>query len=206
MNEKKVSLVEMLLIVPLVIGSDLFDLMADIIFLLPIVGQVIFGLAKLFSLIVWAIVQTWMFFRGIRGSYFFVGSIVDVLIPFSQTITIIMTIYIVNNPKSAAVAKVANLASPKGAVKGAAGSGKEAVRGVASGGTRGGSRLAGAGVAASTQYIPYGQEEPDRIGSATRNFAQAKRDEAEDLLTPEAAKDPTERLMKELFYDIEPTK
>jgi len=57
----------------------------------------------------------------------------------------------------------------------------------------------------STPYI-YRDDDgdyPRQVGSASLNFASAKRREAEALLTPEAAKDPTERLMKELFYSAE---
>ncbi|MBS3903530.1 MAG: hypothetical protein KGZ30_04135 [Anaplasmataceae bacterium] len=211
-QEKKFGLVEILVVVPIVFLTDLFDIVAILLFPVPVLGQVLLFSAKITSLAVWLLLQLWLYLRGVRGIYYLVGSFIDVYIPFSQTIALVITIFVENHPKLAAVAETVAIGAVTGgtgavvrgsaaAAKAAQGAraGKEAVSA-----TRTARALSQAREVA-TQYIPYGEEATldERLGTAVkRNFAQTRR--AEELLTPEAAKDPTDRLMKELFYDIHP--
>ncbi len=106
--EKKFELPLAIILLMLTGISDIGDLAADLIFGIPVVGQVVWIGAKIFSLLVWGIIQTVLFFKGERGLWFFVGSIVDTVVPFAQTITLAITIFIANTPALATAASIAS--------------------------------------------------------------------------------------------------
>lgn len=105
--------------------SDIGDLFGLLVLPIPIIGQVIFFMAKIFSLLVWAVIQLWLIFKGVNRSgskmskmvkkpsnlikfIFSGGSLLDLGgVPFGQTISLAATIYLANHPKIAGVAESA---------------------------------------------------------------------------------------------------
>lgn len=113
-EKKKISLPEMVLFGLLNAGADLFDVFA-IAMVATVVGVVFPLIASVVGFIVWAITEFWLIMRagfGMRqqGS-FLVGAIADLIPGLSvlplRTVTLFVTIYLINNPKATAVMGVA---------------------------------------------------------------------------------------------------
>lgn len=207
-EEKKISLVSMLIVFPLVIMSDSFDVLGLVVMPIPAIGQAVWLMTKAFSFATWMIIQAWMYFTGVRGTYYFIGSMLDVVMPFAQTMTLAATVFITNNPKLASLAATAAVGAATGGVgavamrAGAVARGAKAAEGVsAASKTAKTSSVVSRIRQEATSYVPYGDEskkKDDRVGSATPNFAQARR-RAQEVLTPEEARNPSEKLQEQLF-------
>lgn len=113
-NTKKISIEEIILITPFILLADLFEFLSTLISPVPVVGQVALGLSWFIGLIVFGLVQFYLFMKGIRNLWFLAGGLVD-QIPIvggfpAKTATWIVVIFMVNNPK---VQKAASVATGK---------------------------------------------------------------------------------------------
>lgn len=119
-GEKKISIEEIILITPFILLADLFEFLSTIAAVIPVVGQVALGLSWFLGLIVFGLVQFYLFMKGIRNLWFLAGGLID-QIPIvggfpTKTVTWIVVILMVNNPKVQKAASVATGKAP-GAVK-----------------------------------------------------------------------------------------
>lgn len=120
----------------LIVGAaDLFGMFAGFAVAIPVIGQALIILSFLTSLFVWAIIQLWFIMKGVgvQQLWYAGGSIADMLSAGSlpaQSPSLWLTIFLVNNPKLAAITKGAvKGALTKGGVAGTiAGAAKEAVK------------------------------------------------------------------------------
>ncbi|MBI2033500.1 MAG: hypothetical protein HYT13_00135 [Candidatus Liptonbacteria bacterium] len=110
-EEKKIQLPEAILMIIIVFLSDVGDIFGMLIFGIPIIGQIVILGTKAFSFLAWALIQLWLIMKGVRGLWFSAGSLVDLIgLPFAQTATIMVTIYLANHPKTAgAITKIAGV-------------------------------------------------------------------------------------------------
>lgn len=180
-DQPKISLPEALITLMLTSLSDLGDLIGLFLFPLPVIGQVIFFGAKTFNFIVWISIQLWLFFRGIRGVYFLVGGLAEEFLQVpAQTLTLLLTILVVNNPKLEKAAEVATLTTATGA---GAATGQAAAR-------------SGRGVA-----IGAGEEGAYQEARPTKEAVQptAREQAAEEALMSESAKSPLDIAQEKLF-------
>ncbi len=114
MKQKKISLPEAILIIMITGFADLFELVAAIVLLVPVVGQILWFVRGFVSIFSWLSIQFWLKMKKIKGLWFLSGSLLDVLanflgvdIPFGKTASIILTINLANHPKISKVAEVA---------------------------------------------------------------------------------------------------
>lgn len=113
-DQKKISIEEIVLITPFILLADLFEFLSTLISPVPVVGQVALGLSWFIGLIVFGLVQFYLFMKGVRNLWFLAGGLVD-QIPIvggfpTKTATWIAVILMVNNPK---VQKAASVATGK---------------------------------------------------------------------------------------------
>ncbi len=133
--DKKISLTEGIIMVLLAGSVDLFGIFSGAAFVIPVIGQVLVIISFGASLSVWAIIQFWFIMKGvgIQQLWYGGGSIFDIIsggvIP-AQTPTLLLTIFLANNPKLEAITTGAvKGAITKGGVAGAvAGAAKEAIK------------------------------------------------------------------------------
>ena len=122
MEEKKISLPEIIIMGMLVISSYLFSLFADMIGLVPVVGQAIYAMNWAWDLIVLVITQFWLIMKGgiavSRQLTMLAGNLADSvpvlnILPINVVVFFI-TIYLINHPKvMEKVEKVSKVASGK---------------------------------------------------------------------------------------------
>lgn len=113
-EEKKISLVETIFMVMVAGLADIFELVATVATPVPVVGQILLFFKWIVSICTWLILQFWLIMKGIRGMWFLSGSLLDAIanflmldIPFGKTVSIILTIYLANHPKTAQMAEIA---------------------------------------------------------------------------------------------------
>lgn len=129
-KEKPFDTVAIVLLVMIAGLSDVADLITYALFAVPVVGQVIYVFnAFLISPIVWAIIQFWFIMKvgfGAPGLINLAGGIGNVIgIPGSQTLTVLIAVWLANNP---AARKIATAVSPAAAAGKAAAAGEKAVK------------------------------------------------------------------------------
>ncbi|MEK7555555.1 MAG: hypothetical protein AAB516_01915 [Patescibacteria group bacterium] len=108
-EEKKISLPEIILMVLIVGVADIFGIIAGLVVGIPAIGQILIIVSLFISIIVWLIVQFWLIMKGVNGWWYGGGSLVDIISGGSlplQTPTLIVTIFIANNPKLSKVAGI----------------------------------------------------------------------------------------------------
>lgn len=115
-EEKPFGSAEITFLVILAAISDIADLLTDLLFPVPILGQIIYILnAFLFSPLVWATIQIWFIMKigfGAPGLINVAGGIGNVIgIPGSQTLAVIIALYLANNPTAR---EIATKISPQG--------------------------------------------------------------------------------------------
>ncbi|MDO8664671.1 MAG: hypothetical protein Q7K44_03975 [Candidatus Liptonbacteria bacterium] len=179
--------------------SDIADLATDLIFPVPIIGQIVFVFNSLVvSPIVWAIIQFSFIMKTGMGRASLVavagglGNIAN--IPGSETVTTLLAIAIANNPK---VSEAASLVSKAGGKGGAAS--KKA--------TGTGAKEAGAATEAETKVAGTtgrraGGAEQEEMESAAKKPGEAGK--AETGVSPEALgeePEPMERLRQKLLSE-----
>jgi hypothetical protein len=139
-KEKPFGAVDIVLLVFVAGLSDIADLITDLLFPVPVLGQVVYVANAFFvSPLVWATIQLWFIMKvgfGAPGLVNLAGGIGNVIgIPGSQTVTVIIATLLANNPKAAAIASAASVA---GAAKTAAAGGQAAAAGEKAVGAAGG--------------------------------------------------------------------
>jgi hypothetical protein len=112
----RISLAEGILMVTITATADLFEIIATLTEPIPVIGQILYIIKCFTNILNWIIIQFWLIMKGIRGLWFLGGSLIDIVanllaldIPFGKTITLLLTIYLVNHPKTKVI-KVAKIA------------------------------------------------------------------------------------------------
>src|SRR3989344_3705952 len=111
MMDKKISLVDAVIMFIIVLGADLFDAFAGISGFVPGVGQVIMFINWMVGLTVLAITQFWLIMKGIKGLSYLAGNLVEMIpilniLPI-RTATLLVVIYMANHPKIASKVQMA---------------------------------------------------------------------------------------------------
>ncbi|MBI4119755.1 MAG: hypothetical protein HY456_02835 [Parcubacteria group bacterium] len=116
-NNKKISLVEGLLMFFIVFFADLFEIALTLGEAIPYIGFVFPIVKGIEALTVWLGIQFWLIMKGIRGIWFLSGNILDIIanllaidIPFGKTAALLLTIYLANRPPK--IIKVAEKVIP----------------------------------------------------------------------------------------------
>ena len=117
-EQKKISLPEIIIMLLIVSGAYLFGVVSDLSGPIPVVGQVLIGISELIDFISLAITQLWLIMKGgimaSRQLTVLAGNLAEFipivnLLPINIA-TLIIAIYLINNPK---VEQVASLAKGK---------------------------------------------------------------------------------------------
>jgi hypothetical protein len=118
-EEKKIiGLPEIIFMVLLVGGIDLFEVISGFALAIPVIGQILIFINWFFDMFVLAITQLWFIMKGGIGFKQIATSLIGNLIEFVpaldvlpiRTVTLIIVIYMINHPKAA---KIASFASGK---------------------------------------------------------------------------------------------
>lgn len=105
--DKKISLPEIIIMVMIVAGADLFDVFVDLAAAVPVIGQILLFGNWFVDIFVFVIVQFWLIMKGGIGfrkqATVLVGNLVE-MIPFLdvlpiRTAALLAAIYMINNPK-----------------------------------------------------------------------------------------------------------
>jgi hypothetical protein len=149
-DAKKFNEAEIVIALLLVTFESVFKFVADIVFAVPVIGQIIFGFSELYTVITSAIILFWFVFKlgtfGYVGIMTVAGGALDFLgIPVGLATGTIAAIFLTNHPK---IAKVEELAVGAAAVV-ATGGAAAAAEGAAAGAGAGAAAAAEAGAAAA---------------------------------------------------------
>lgn len=111
MNEEgpKISLVEGILMLMIVIPVDILEVIVALISLIPVIGQIALVVMWFADPIVLFIIQFWLIMKGLKGLWALAGNLLE-FIPYVdalplRTIGLIITIYLANRPGIAQIAK-----------------------------------------------------------------------------------------------------
>lgn len=115
-NKKKFGLGEFILVTLILFFAELFDFLMNVAFPIPVVGQVLSAFGSLFSFVVGAFFQLYLFLKGASGLKTWSTSIAGWLansVPLLQIFPLqilawFVVVAIENNPKLEKVASVAN--------------------------------------------------------------------------------------------------
>src|SRR3989344_4066335 len=108
--EKKISTAEAIIMILMAIFTDLIQLVLYL--------SVIFAIAApAVGLLYSGIIQFWMTMKGLRGTYILVNNAGSALFPI-KSISVIVLIFMVNNPRVAQIASVAGGKPASGGVAG----------------------------------------------------------------------------------------
>ncbi|MEK9168419.1 MAG: hypothetical protein AAB698_01310 [Patescibacteria group bacterium] len=104
--DKKISLPEIIIMVMIVGGADLFGIIAGLAFSVPVIGQILIFASFFIAISVWLIVQFWLIMRGVSGWWYGGGSVIDIIsggaLPL-QSPTLWLTLYLANKSESKGV-------------------------------------------------------------------------------------------------------
>lgn len=122
-KEKPFDIVAIVFLVMIAGLSDVADLITGALFAVPVVGQVIYVFnAFLISPIVWAIIQIWFIMKvgfGAPGLVNLAGGIGNIIgIPGSQTLTVLIAVWLANNPTARKIATAVSVGRGAGAAAG----------------------------------------------------------------------------------------
>lgn len=110
MDEKKISLPEVIIMIMVSGFGDIFGLISGLSLPIPVIGQILIGFSFLTSLFIFGVIQLWLIIKGVKSWWFGGGSLFDIFsggaLPL-QTPALILTIYLANNAK---ISKIAGLA------------------------------------------------------------------------------------------------
>ncbi len=110
-NQKKISLVETLLVILLSLFADIVDVLFNLMALIPVIGLIMLFIAPIFSLLFFAVTEFWLIMKGGVGFRqqisVIVGNLADIIpfvsfLPF-KTVSVVIAIYMINHPKIAEV-------------------------------------------------------------------------------------------------------
>lgn len=105
-EQKKISLPEIIVLVMLSGAVDLFEVFSNLMFIVPVIGQVLVLVNLFIGFVILAVIQFWLIMKGGIGfgkqATVLVGNLIE-LIPFLnilpiRTLTLIIAIYMINNP------------------------------------------------------------------------------------------------------------
>lgn len=110
-EEPKFSLVEIILMLMIVIPVDILEVVVAFIIAVPVIGQIAVMVMFFVNLIVLAIIQFWLWMKGIRGLWALSAQLLESIplinaLPL-RTAGVIATIIIANRPEAAKVAQIA---------------------------------------------------------------------------------------------------
>ena len=108
-DQKKISLPEIIIMLMIVGGADLFDIFVGFAAAVPVIGQILIFFNWFVYIFILAVVQFWLIMRGgigfrkqataLTGNLIEFIPLLDVL-PI-RTATLLIAIYMINNPKIA---------------------------------------------------------------------------------------------------------
>lgn len=217
-KEKLFQTVDIVILMLITVPKDISTLFADLIVAVPVVGQVYFFLDKLFTGIVWAIIQIYFFWKtrsfGRPGLVNVIGGLFTTAgLPGAETISTGIAIYLANHPEvietATKVVGVAAVTVATGGAGGAAVAGAKATgaagggAGIAAGAAKatGGATGSVTGTAAGTGKTGAMAREGTATGSKTGAAAGKE-------VPPEALggqKEPMERIKDELLQETPQT-
>lgn len=104
-EQKKISLPEIIVLIMLSGAVDLFEVFSDLMFPIPVIGQVLILVNWVIDFVILAVIQFWLIMKGGIGfgqATALAGNLIE-LIPFLdilpfRTVTLIIAIYMINNP------------------------------------------------------------------------------------------------------------
>lgn len=113
----KISLVEIILMMLIVVPFDILEVVADLISPIPIIGQIALVVMHFGDWIVLFIVQFWLIMKGLKGLWALAGNLLE-FIPYVdimplRTLGLIATIILANRPETAKIAQIAGAATGK---------------------------------------------------------------------------------------------
>ena len=116
-ESQKISLVETILMLMIVVPVDLLEVIVVFISPVPVIGQIAMAIMPFIGLVVLFVIQFWLMMKGLSGLWALTGNVLD-LIPFanalpSRTLGVIATIILANRPETAKIAKIAGAATGK---------------------------------------------------------------------------------------------
>ena len=110
-EQKKFGLAEIIILLILAVTNDILTVLADLVFLIPIVGQAIFAAMGGVNIVIWAIILFWFImkagFKGGSGMLQVAGGVAQFIGMPARTIVVALGIFFVNHPKVAAKAQLA---------------------------------------------------------------------------------------------------
>lgn len=105
-EQKKISLPEIIIMVMIVAGADLFDVFVDLAAAVPVIGQILLFANWFVDIFVFAVVQFWLIIKGGIGfkkqATVLAGNLIE-MIPFLdilpiRTTALLVAIYMINHP------------------------------------------------------------------------------------------------------------
>jgi len=152
-TQKKFDMVS-IVILTLMVGSEaIVKTVADLSLGLPVIGEIVFPLADVYTFLIWGVVIIWFVFKlgafGTGGLILTVGGVLSMLaIPIGLAAGVAIAVYLANHPKVLATAEV--VAAPEAGEIGVAAEAEEAAEatanienaGAAAGGTGNAGRAA----------------------------------------------------------------
>jgi len=119
MNEEgpKISLVEAILMLMIVVPFDVLEVVTALISPIPVIGQIALVVMHFGDWIVLFVIQFWLIMKGLKGIWALTGNLLE-FIPFVdilplRTLGLIATIILANRPETTKVAQVAGAVTEK---------------------------------------------------------------------------------------------
>lgn len=111
-KQKKIGLPEIIIMLMVVGGADALEVVTDLSFAIPVIGQILLFTNPFIDIFTLAIVQFWLIMKGGIGfnkqATVLVGNLIELvpgldILPI-RTVSLIVTIYMINHPKVAKMA------------------------------------------------------------------------------------------------------
>ena len=106
-----IHLPEAILMLLIVVPVDILEAIANFTVAIPILGKIFIVIMWLADPICLFFIGIWLKIKGVKWAWYLVGSILEFIpgidiLPL-RTVTLLLTIYLANNPEVVAVAKIA---------------------------------------------------------------------------------------------------
>lgn len=102
-SRTQLSELEIIILIIIAVLADIFEIVIGALTAIPVVGVAFIPVIWGIDFLAWAVIQGWLWRRGIRQFYFTAGSLIEAL-PFplvsifpTRTIVLILTIYVSAN-------------------------------------------------------------------------------------------------------------
>jgi hypothetical protein len=107
----KISLPEGIVLLLVAIGADLFELLNGVFGMVPVAGVIFLFLNSFVALISGIIINGYLALKKVNGTWALSGNIIELfpivnVLPI-KTITLIITLYLISQPKAQAIAEIA---------------------------------------------------------------------------------------------------